>query len=842
MTSDQPKGTFTLIPHTHWEGAVFKTRAQYLDIGMPIILRALALLKKHPHYRFTLDQVCYVKPFLERYPEEAGAFRRFVNEGRLGIVGGTDSMLDVNMPGGESFVRQVLYGKGFFRDALGVDVRESWQLDTFGHHAQMPQLLKLAGFDSFWFFRGVPNMDSPGEFLWEGIDGSRIPSVWMPHGYAVTYGSPSTLPEFSQFMRERHDLVAAYHSPDRRVGAGGADVCLPEEHLPEMVDAFNAQADAPFELRLATPGEYGAPADDSPVLKCELNPVFQGIYSSRIELKQWTRELESLLMTAEKLGVVLASQGMPVDDGILWRAWEPMLFNQAHDLMAGVMTDHVWDDTAATFDGALRIAREETDARLRQYGSTVDTQGDGVALVVFNSLGWTRTDVVTATVGFTEADVVGLELRGPDGQPVPVQILRSETDGGGALIEAEIAFIASDVPALGHAIYRVMPLDEPVAESASVPTSCGVLENGLYRVEVDPATGAMTSVVVKDGDWDALSAPGNIVVREDDHGDLWEPYKPLDGGSRIAMTEPHPIAPRGEAVYSDEQTGETGAGFTGPVVSQFTVAHPFGEEGEFTTTVRVYAGLPRIDIRTSILNNSEFVRYRVMFPTSIADEQGTHEIPFGAIERPDEIEFPAQNWVDCGNGEKGVALLNRGLPGNATYGGTMLLSLCRSTQIVAYGFGGGYEPGMTSHTGFELGKRLTFDYSLVPHAGSWCDAGVTREGMALNVPLIAQTAASHVGTLPSRAGYIEAEPANVVVTTLKTSRDGMAALRIYEASGAATPGARIRLLGGATRVDEVDLMEDPIREMTVSDGAVEFDLGAFEIKTFRFSLEPANGA
>ena len=176
MSDDSAQATFYFIPHTHWEGAVFKTRAEYLDMGLPNILRALALLKAHPDYRFTLDQACYVKPFLERYPEAADAFRRFVGEGRLEIVGGTDVMLDVNMPGGESFVRQVLYGKGYFRERLGVDVTVSWQLDTFGHHAQMPQLLRLAGFRSFWFFRGVPDWDTPAEFRWEGLDGSRIPA------------------------------------------------------------------------------------------------------------------------------------------------------------------------------------------------------------------------------------------------------------------------------------------------------------------------------------------------------------------------------------------------------------------------------------------------------------------------------------------------------------------------------------------------------------------------------------------------------------------------------------------------------------------------------------------
>src|SRR5882724_3382340 len=158
--SSEPAGapqvpTFWLIPHTHWEGAVFKTREEYLEMGLPHILTAVRLLKEHPNYRFTLDQVEYFRAFLERYPEEADAFRKFVAEGRLQIVGGLDVMPDDNMPSGESFVRQMLYAKGYCREALGADVKVGWLLDTFGHHAQMPQLLRLAGYDSFWFFRGV---------------------------------------------------------------------------------------------------------------------------------------------------------------------------------------------------------------------------------------------------------------------------------------------------------------------------------------------------------------------------------------------------------------------------------------------------------------------------------------------------------------------------------------------------------------------------------------------------------------------------------------------------------------------------------------------------------------
>ena len=154
------KDTFWVIPHTHWEGAVFKTREEYLEMGLPNILKAMRLLREQPDFRFVLDQVAYVKPFLERYPELEADFRKFLAEGRLQLAGALDVMPDVNMPGGETFIRQMQYGKGYYRDELGVEVTTGWQLDTFGHHAQMPQLLALAGYKSFWIQRGVNRLGS----------------------------------------------------------------------------------------------------------------------------------------------------------------------------------------------------------------------------------------------------------------------------------------------------------------------------------------------------------------------------------------------------------------------------------------------------------------------------------------------------------------------------------------------------------------------------------------------------------------------------------------------------------------------------------------------------------
>ena len=837
------KDTFFFIPHTHWEGAVFKTREAYLDMGLPNILRALALLKQYPDYRFTLDQACYVKPFLERYPQEAEAFRRFVDEGRLAIVGATDVMLDVNMPGGESFVRQALYGKRYFREALGVDVTVGWPLDTFGHHPQIPQLCKLMGVKSYWFFRGVPDWDTPAEFVWEGIDGSRVMSFWLAHGYAVTYSSPKTLPEFSQFFKERYELLAPFARAPGRVGLAGADVSEPESHLPELVAAFNQQPDAPFEVRIATPADYEAwvsQRSDLPVLRFDLNPIFQGIYSSRIELKQRTRELERLLLTAEMLMVMrgwptYAPKSAESDNLWLWAAWEPMLFNQTHDLMSGVMTDHVYEDTLHSYDHSRRLAESAVQAGLNDLVARIDTRGEGAPIVVFNALSWARTDIVITPIGFGDPGIKDVRLTGPDGQAVPVQLLNVQRHDNGALLQADVAFVARDVPAAGYAVYHLIPLTEPSSPNTETTTQPNaVLENEHYRVEIDPASGAITRLTAKTDGWEVLSGPANVVAQEEDHGDLWEPYQPLDGGSRIAMKTPHPPPGPGKAIFSNDPADATRETKRGPVVSEFCVSRPFGANGRFSTTIRLYAGLRRIDIHTRLLNNDSFVRYRALFPTTIRGGQSVHEIPFGAIARPEAIECPAQNWVDYSDGGKGLAVLNRGLPGNNVAGGTMMLSLLRSASIVAYGFGGGYEPGMTSDTGLELGRQLDFDYALAPHAGDWRDAALYRDGLAFNHPLIAVTAASHAGALPARWGFVEISHPNVVMTALKPGQDGSAVLRVYEASGQPARQVRIKLEVSVT-AEEVNLIEDPGSPLAVVDGAVQLDLSPFEIKTIKFA-------
>jgi len=844
----QNRDTLWIIPHIHWEGAVFKTREEYLQIGVPHILTVLRLLKVHPNYRFVLDQMAFIKPFLERYPEEEATFRKFVAEGRLELVGGTDIMLDVNMPSGESWVRHALYGKGYFRDKLGLDVTVGWALDTFGHHAQMPQLLKLAGFKSYWFQRGVLTPETAPEFLLQGIDGTQIPAFVLGQGEQGFYDTPKHAAQFERFALEHFAALEPYaRGGDRFAWAMTTAVAEPEEHLPAVVEEFNRKGNMPFSIRFGVPTEYEATATshgNRAVVSGDLNPLFQGVYSSRIDIKQWNRGMERLLTTAEKLDTLAEWLGVHVKLEDLARAWEPVLFNQTHDLASGVMTDKVYADSVRSYEFSQRLGEEMVGTSLDGLTSKIDSTGDGVPVVVFNNLGWSRTDMAEVDVGFVEPGFPELGLVDSSGKALPIQVLEAERSEDGSLKHAKVAFVAQNVPALGYAVYQVIPRREVqlVAKSSAKTVTgmgtsrgdSGSIENESYRATFNLWTGEMTSLLAKSSNWEVLSGSANVVGREQDGGDFWELYGTLGGGV-LPQTRKILLPRLARTQWSNEWVGGSGSTSVGPVFSEYRVSHPFGS-GDFTTRVRLYKGIPRVDIHTEILNNDKLVRYRVLFPTSVRDGKRVDEIPFGAIERPSSQEFPAQNWFDYGNGTQGVAVLNRALPGSNVVDGTLMVSLMRSARITAYPSVEGYEQGISSDSGLELGRRLTFDYALVPHSGDWRQAQVYRAGMEFNNPLIARKVAHHAGSLPKRWGLLEVSQPNVVVSTLKPGREGSAVLRVYEASGQSTPGVRIKLAAELESAFDANLLEQSAGKLQVQDNSLQFDLGSFQIKTFQLRL------
>jgi alpha-mannosidase len=857
-----------VIPQTHYDAEVFLSREETFEIGFRNIELALRLLAEDPAYTFALDQVCYVRPYLERYPEKRDEILRCAREGRLTMEGGMHVMPDMNLPCGESFLRQVLYGRAFFEGELGVDTKCAWMLDSFGYHPQTPQLLAGCGFHWNIIQRGTtPEM--PADFLWEGIDGTRLPFHCMPLGYTAFWGVPSNIHEFRKHADARLAALSKGSRKECLLALAGADITPPEAHLPAMMAAYNA-LQSEFELVFSTPARYFEELSTTgslPVETGDFNGVFHGCYSARIGVKQRNRELETALLDWEKTDAVAAlaagaAGAAPASQArLLQDAWEPVLFNQFHDIICGSHVDVVYRAAMNRFDFSEELARTTTASNLHEVASHIDTSGAGIPVVVFNTLGHQRTDPVEAGFSFTGPVAFEVEVRSSRGVPVPSDLVAVDRAGDGSTLRGRVLFVAKDVPAFGWEVYRILPLPAGSvpggagAAASDIETSMppnirdnldeGFMENSKVRVDFDLWRGVMTHLVEKGTGWGAI-APGyrrgNTIVREQDFGNFWQyngPCKgemfhpPMDGG-RSRGLYPLPTETTNGALFSHLFDGDANIS-TGRAHAELSIDHPWGS-GYFATRVRLFAGLPRVEITTTLVNAEERVRYRAAFPTSIRDGTITHEIPFGAIERP-EGEYPAQTWMDyaerAGGKARGLALLNRGLPGNNVADGVMMLSLMKCTALKeGYGEGGGFKLGVATEQGYEKGVRHTLRYALLPHAGDWRTAKVWEDGHSFNAPLLAVKTSAHGGALPPRHCWISVSDPRVVLSAVKRGRRGIL-MRVYETTGAAVPRARLELGFDARRVFETDLVERGAAEApTAGPRTIPLALRGFQVKTF----------
>jgi alpha-mannosidase len=840
------KFTVHYVPHTHYDAEVFLTRDETFEIGYSVLLGALAAMRADPEFKFVLDQTCYITPFLKTYPEERPFFEQMIAEKRLEITCGMHAMPDVNIPSGESFIRQVSQGKEWTEKELGVDVRCGWLLDTFGQHPQIPQLMVKCGFDHNVFQR-LGTFDGPTEYWWKGLDGTQLFCHWMRTTYCILYPAPGNLHEFKKFADGRLKQLKKHALTPHLLAVSGADLTHIQPHVTRIFNEYNRTYDD-VEFVVSTPQEYFDLIKGSaefPVWEGDLNPVFQGCYSARIAVKQWNRRLETLLTNAELADAVAVLVGGESQERQIAQAWEGVLFNQFHDIICGSHVDKVYANTIDRFKASHVMASQCLESSLEHLIAEIDTSGDGVPVVVFNPLSWERNDVVECRVGFSEKDVYELEVQDSRGNRVLSDLTACERYETGGIKRATVLFIAQGVPSLGYEVYRIFPASgDPPASSLSTNQSDlfmteihqDVIENEFFRLEIDAWNGAIKSLVEKKTGWEVLPKErpfGGTVVRELDNGNFWEYNGHCKGDALFPMNRDHPLPEEGDgrAAFSHHYGGD-GRVFKGSARMDYNVNFAFGK-GFFATRIRLYAGLPRIDIHTTLVNEDERVRYRMALPTTLENGVITQEIPFGAIERP-KGEFPAQNWMDYSDASKGIAVLNRGLPGNNVDDNVLLLSLLKCTALKeGYGEVGGFSKSTKTTDGYEIGVPHQFDYALVPHAGDWREAEIVRRGSEFNRPLIALKSVSRSGRLPKRLSLFAVSVDNVLVSAVRATPQGLM-VRVYEAEGRATTGVTLTSAALIESAQETNLIEKEGRPISIGEDnrSLTFDIGAFEIKTF----------
>ena len=797
--------TAHLIGHAHidlawlwlWEETVH-------DIATQTFRGTLAQMEKMPGLTFAQSQAAVYEAMEKSYPELFQKIREKVKEGTWIPVGGMWAEPDLNMPDGESLARQLLYGKRYFQEKFGVDVTVGWNPDSFGHNFQLPQILAKAGINYYVFERCAP--ENTPFFWWEGADGSKVLAYVPPGWYLVDLknGLKDLLFEAGKNTSVK-DFMILYGEGDHGGGPRHSDV--------EAIAKFKKDKNHP-RLEFVAPENYFKKLESAkiefPVVKRELNFTFPACYTTQAETKKWNRRLENLLLSAEKFSALATFAGYrdyyPERD--LDEAWKNVLRNQFHDILDGSSIGPVYEETRKYYEAAYARGKRALDFSLETITNVIDTNGDGLPLIVYNSLFWERTEPVEVEAAFSR-QVRGMKIMDSEGADIPSQMIGEKNQGDKWLYQ--LIFIAENVPSFGYKTYRILETEAKPEYKTSLNCESLVLENEFFRVTLNPTTGWIKSLLDKRNNREALAAEGNIlqaIVDEPKSMSAWE----------LGLKDTYwNIGEKGASIELVED---------GPVRGTIRIKNAF-RNSLFVQDLTLYHRVPRVDCLTRMDWQERNLMIKASFPVSAQNVKADFEIPYGFVSRPaDGTEVPALKWIDLTDesGSYGVSLLNDSKYGFDVKGSTMRMSIIH----------GATSPDPEADRG-----EQELLYSLFPHAGSWQEAGTHRKGYELNNPLMAKIGMVHPGNLPAKASFILIEPDNVVLSAVKKEMGYFTRsliLRLYETFG--RPSDVKVEFPWAIDAWETDLIEKPLSKIDSDNKMLNLRLKPFEVKTIKIALKP----
>jgi alpha-mannosidase len=755
-------------------------------------------LSEYPDFVFTSSSAAFYEWVEAVDPGMFAEIKQRVVEGRWQIVGGWWIQPDCNIPCGESFVRQGLYGQRYFKDKLGVIAHAAYNPDSFGHNGMLPQILKKSGLDYYVFMRPGPHEKAlPGRaFWWEADDGSRVLAGQVPISYVGS--GPNLEPQIRRCAEEiKLPLTAGtcYYG----VGNHGGGPTI------ESIAAIHRlQNDSSLPtLAFSSPAQFFAAVEatgaDLPVVHDELQHHASGCYAAHSGIKQWNRRAENLLLAAEKWSTIAAAVSGQPYPGDLSRAWKDVLFCQFHDIMAGTSLEAAYDDARDLFGEAMTIAGRALNNATQSvaWNISIPPEEGMHPLIVFNPHAWPlHANVELEIARAVEQDA----LFNDGGQQIAVQTVQSQSTTRG---RTRLSFVA-DVPAMGFRVYRLAPAPAKTVQSA-ITASDSALENGRWRLQLDAQTGFIAHLYDKQAQREVFAGPAAQPIVIDDHSDTWS-----------------------HGVFQfDQVIGAFSAGSVrlvehGPVKSVIRVSSAYGAS-RLMQDFTLYSDLDQIDARVTVDWHEQHKMLKLRFPVNLATGTATYEIPYGHIVRPtDGEEEPGQNWLDVSGASAdgamyGLSILNDGKYSFDVNGTAIGLTVLRSP---IYAHHNPAVPQAEQDYSFIDQGIQHFAYTLLPHNGTWQDAETVRHAAELNQPPVILAATYHAqGKLPQSMSFVAAEPSNIVVSAIKRAEDGDGVIvRAYETAKLATQGTIHLLAWGRT---------------------IQADFGPCEIKTFHVPMDGA---
>lgn len=817
---------------TQWNWDVKTTINEYVRNTME---QNFTRLDKYPNLKFNFEGAIRYMWMKEYYPEQYAKLKTYVHNGRWHISGCAVDANDVMVSSAESIMRNWLYANQFFKKEFGVRGGYDVMLpDCFGFSYALPSLAKHCGFKGFHTAKlawGSAEYDQLPPFgIWQGVDGSQIYAVYKPGAYDnheqynKNMANDSEMAAITANNYNKYGVAAEIRYVGPRSDRGGAlqdNASSSGENTPYWLN-LSAQTNGAVKVRIATPDEIFDYLDQNKNQKYhvkdgELPMRTHGVgsYTSRTMLKLWNRRNELLADATEKsasLAQWLGVQAYPqkaIND-----AWVRNLWQAHHDGITGTSIPNAYlysmNDYVLVNKTLANLLKTTTGNIVR----AMDTQTEGMPVVVYNPLSFQRTDIVEARLTMP-AKPEGLRVFDKDGKEVLSQISSYDKKTG------EVVFLfAATVPSLGYAVYDVRFGEvSQLTSSLRMNRRSRQLSNGNYRLNLSE-TGDPSQLIDLANNRQVLSASQLQMIY--DHEDTWPSWE-------ISYTD---ILRTPTAV--NENVSITKAE-DGPLRKSFRVVKE-KDGSQFVQYIRMNALDNRIDIVSEVDWQSHERMLKANFQMAFNNPKATYDISLGTIERgnrtADCYEVQGHQWADMSttDGSYGLSILN-----DCKYGWDKPTdSSLRLTLIHTPSTGNSY----TYQADQDLGVNL-FTYSLFPHQGKWSEL-TQKAASQLNQPLVAVAAPKHEGALGKEVEFISVSTDQVAVKAVKKAEEtNELIVRVYEWAGQQHDKVTLTFPKRVLSAREVNGLEEPIGSATTSANTLTFSISKYQPKTFAVRLAAA---
>ena len=672
--------------------------------------------KRKDYQCYVLDgQTFPLEEYLEVHPEDEAEMRQYIKDGKLAI-GPFYTQFDEWLPSAENIIRNCIFGKRYC-DRFGGYMKAGYLPDNFGHPLQIPQILRNFGIDSLLFMRGMPEIDGghPDEFIYEGLDGSRILAIHFREGYngafdmynkAVDPIQPREVPYYADYLSyEWHKELADHDDPQRIAEslianakkmacwfpstvvplAAGGDHLPPQTNIGDSIQCANSMQDE-IEFVMGSPEDYvklvqsktaSLPAYAMELIGSKYQYLLMGALSTRSYLKRQNFACEALLERyAEPITALAFMHGYQDNASLLHEAWRYLLINSAHDSIHGSSVDETHIDMESRFGASRQIAAGVIHDAMAYMGKRIQPNRSAEnekSVLVYMPVSTAAAQPVEVYLPISDESI---RMISQDGSVLPTQVIKRE--------EAELNGIGMPRNDLfPHPVYRkVLFLAPPAKDAVPVYTAVKAsspqttaltgddthIENAYLKVS---AANGFISIYDKQADKHYYNL--NMLEEEADAGDAWDyspPWIPGEINRSSSVKFSSSLTQIGAVAASIEQKGilQVPACLHGDERSAETVPMPI------TFTITLFSDIKRVDVKLQLDNRACDHRVRLRIPMNVKASSIRSQGHLAVIDRPvsrqAEIEpwkqpptqlLPFREWLAAADENNGLAVAFKGL-------------------------------------------------------------------------------------------------------------------------------------------------------------------------------------